>query len=375
MAKIAGLMTTERLQRLQALQRAAHVDWVALVPGPNLIYFTGLHMHLSERPIVALFPADDELPVLIAPRFEVGKAQSGPVRLDWRVFSYTDDMPYAGAFEQAAQQAHLHGKTIAVEPLQMRVMEWALLSNAVEGINQVSAAEMIASLRMCKDADEIAAMRRAVEMTEDVLTQALEDIRAGMTERQVAGLLMRRMLSAGAHSLPFQPLVQSGPNGANPHGTSGERTLQRGDLVVIDFGLTIADYSSDITRTFAVGDAAAEIREIYEVVKAANAAGRAAARPGATGEDVDRAARAVIEDAGYGQYFIHRTGHGLGLEGHEPPYMVKGDRTVLRPGMTFTIEPGIYIPGTGGVRIEDDVVITESGSLSLTTFTRDLVIL
>jgi len=145
-------------------------------------------------------------------------------------------------------------------------------------------------------------------------------------------------------------------------------------MVVIDFGLTIADYSSDITRTIAIGEPSEEMRVIHDIVKAANAAGRAAAKPGATGEDVDRAARSVIEAAGYGEYFTHRTGHGLGLEGHEPPYMVAGDTTVLRPGMTFTVEPGIYIPGKGGVRIEDDVLITEEGSQSLTTFTRDLVV-
>ncbi len=367
-------MTTARLSKLKHAQRSAGVDYVALVPGPNLIYFTGLHMHLSERPILALFPTADEPPILIAPFFEVGKATSGPVRLDWQVHSYKDGVPYEDAFRSAADVHGLHGKTIAVEPLQMRVLEWALLSGAAHGVQQASASELITPLRMIKDADEVAAMQRAIALAEAALTQTLEEIRAGMTERQVAGLLMSRMLDAGAHALPFAPLVQAGPNGANPHGTSSDRPLRQGDMVVIDFGLTVDDYSSDITRTIAVGEPDAPMREAYEVVKAANAAGRAAARPGVTGEAVDRAARKVIEAAGYGQYFTHRTGHGLGLEGHEPPYMVAGDTTVLQPGMTFTIEPGIYIPGKGGVRIEDDVLITEDGSQSLTTFTRDLMI-
>jgi Xaa-Pro dipeptidase len=141
----------------------------------------------------------------------------------------------------------------------------------------------------------------------------------------------------------------------------------------MDFGMTLRDYSSDITRTIVIGKLDDEMASIYEAVKAANAAGRAAAKPGATCEAVDKATRDVIEAAGYGQYFTHRTGHGLGLEGHEPPYIVGGNALVLQPGMTFTVEPGIYIPGKGGVRIEDNVVITESGCESLTTFTRDIV--
>jgi len=144
---------------------------------------------------------------------------------------------------------------------------------------------------------------------------------------------------------------------------------------VIDFGAVVDGYGSDITRTIAIGEPDAELRAVYEVVKAANAAGRAAARPGATGEAVDRAARAVIASAGYGSYFTHRTGHGLGLEGHEPPYMVQGDTTPLQPGMTFTVEPGIYLAGKGGVRIEDDVLITNEGSESLTTLSRELIVI
>lgn len=373
-AKIARIMTSERLSRLKQAQRLMNIDYVALVPGPNLVYFTGLRMHLSERPIVALLPATDTAPILIAPFFELGKVTSGPVALDWQVYSYRDGVPYQDAFLAAAEAHHLRGKTVAVEPLQMRVLEWTLLSQAAPGIQQASATDLIAPLRMVKDADEIAAMRRAIALSEAALTQTLSEIREGMTERQVANHLVGAMLAAGAQGLPFEPLVQSGPSGANPHGASGDRPLRRGDMIVIDFGLTVDGYSSDITRTIAIGEPDAEMRAVYEVVKAANAAGRNAARPGATGETVDRAARSVVEAAGYGQYFTHRTGHGLGLEGHEPPYMVAGDTTPLRPGMTFTVEPGIYIPGKGGVRIEDDVLITEDGSQSLTSFTRDLVV-
>jgi Xaa-Pro dipeptidase len=367
-------MSIERIERLKRAARNAGIDVVALVPGPNLVYFTGLNMHLSERPIVALIPTNDDPPTLITPFFEVGKAISGKVKLDWQVHSYKDGVPYQQAFDAAAAQGKLAGKTLGVEPLHMRVLEWSLL-RAAAVVKQASAAEVIGELRMRKDAGEVAAMKRAIELTEGALTQTLEDIRPGQTERQVAGALMTRLLAAGAEAMPFSPLIQAGPNGANPHAGAGDRVIEAGDLLIMDFGLTLNDYSSDITRTIAVGEPGDEMKRVYETVKAANAAGRAAARPGVTCASVDKAARDVIEAAGYGEYFTHRTGHGLGLEGHEPPYIVAGNDLVLQPGMTFTVEPGVYIPGKGGVRIEDNVVITEAGCESLTTFTRDLIVL
>jgi Xaa-Pro dipeptidase len=203
----------------------------------------------------------------------------------------------------------------------------------------------------------------------------LEEIMVGMTERQIASKMMNKMMESGAHAIAFGPLIQSGPNASNPHGVVGDRKIQSGELLLFDFGLTLDDYSSDLTRTVSLGDPSAEMKQIYEVVKAANAAGRAAVKPGVTGADIDRAARKVIDDAGYGEYFTHRTGHGLGLEIHEAPYMVSDETTKLKPGMTFTIEPGIYLPGVGGVRIEDNVVVTETGGESLSSFTRDLLIL
>lgn len=367
-------MSIERIERLKHAARAAGIDLIALVPGPNLVYFTGLHMHLSERPIVALIPSNDDPPILITPFFEVGKATSGKVKLDWQVHSYKDGVPYQAVFDEAAALHRLAGKTIGVEPLQMRVLEWSLLS-AAANVKQASAAEAIAELRMRKDAGEVAAMKRAITLTEDALTRTLEDIRPGMAERQVAAVLMNRMLEAGAENLPFPPLIQAGPSGANPHAGAGDRVIAAGDLLIMDFGLTLNDYSSDITRTIAVGEPSSEMKRVYDTVKAANAAGRAAVKPDVTCASVDQAARDVIEAAGYGEYFTHRTGHGLGLEGHEPPYIVAGNDLVLQPGMTFTVEPGIYLPGKGGVRIEDNVVVTEAGCESLTTFTRDLVVL
>ena len=369
-------MTLQRLSRLSELQRGAGTDYVAVVPGPNLVYFTGLHMHLSERPILVLFPADlGKPPVMIAPFFEVGKATAGPVKLDWKIYSYKDGEPYQAAVDKAAQENGWTGLTIGVEPTQMRVIEWNLLANAAKGLKQADGSQLIQQLRMTKDADEVAKMQRAIVLTEKALQAALPQIHAGQTEREVAAILGREMQAQGAQGFPFGALVQAGVSAANPHGGAGDRVLQNGDLVVMDFGLTVDEYSSDITRTIAIGAPPDDMRHVYEVVKLANAAGRAAVKPGIAAQEVDRAAREVIEEAGLGEYFTHRTGHGLGLEGHEAPYMVEGDLTVLQPGMTFTVEPGIYIPGKGGVRIEDNLVVTEAGGESLTRFDRDLIIL
>lgn len=367
-------MTQARLQRLTELLRAEGIDYVALVPGANLVYFTGLHMHLSERPIVALFSAKGDAPILVAPFFEMGKATGGPVRLDWRTYSYRDGQDPQIAFQQALDENDIDGNLIAVEPTQMRVLEWNLLTGAAKGLRQTSAAEAIKQLRMIKDADEIAEMRKAVEIAEHAFTDTLPHVMAGMKESDVASLLADNLTKRGAQGLAFEPLVQTGLTATNPHGHAGEHTLQDGDLMVVDWGCRFGNYLSDITRTVGIGAVSDELRHIYDTVKAANAAGRAAVRPGVPCEMVDKAARDVIEQAGYGEYFTHRTGHGLGMEGHEPPYMVKGETLLLQPGMTFTVEPGIYKPGVGGVRIEDDMLVTTTGGESLTSFERDLVI-
>jgi Xaa-Pro dipeptidase len=194
-----------------------------------------------------------------------------------------------------------------------------------------------------------------------------------MTEREICNILTSEMLGRGGEGFPFEPLVLAGEASGQPHGRTGARTVDEGGILLFDFGTIVNGYPSDITRTFVVGGEPEEkFREVYEIVKAANAAGCAAAKPGVPCQEVDRAARRVIEDAGYGEYFIHRTGHGLGLDIHEDPNMVEGNDLPLAEGMTFTVEPGIYIEGWGGVRIEDNLVVTADGAESLTTFSRDL---
>ncbi len=365
-------MTQHRIIQLQQLAAQSQLHAVAIMPGPNMQYFTGLHFHLSERPTLAIFPITGQ-PVLICPAFEATKTQRSPIA--WQLFTYVDGQDPLEAFHAASHALQLDQKRLGVEAYKMRVLELRLLEKAAYALQCEPADALIAQLRMIKDTDEIVAMRRAIEITERALDDVLDAVRVGMTERQIANLLTQALLQRGAEGLAFEPLIQSGPNTALPHATAGERVVLAGEVLLLDFGVTLDGYNSDITRTFVMGETSAEIKKIYELVKQANAAGRAAAKPGATGQDVDRAARKVIVDAGYGQYFTHRTGHGLGLEGHEPPYMVEGNAVPLEAGNTFTIEPGIYVPGLGGVRIEDDMVITADGAESLTTYDRELRII
>lgn len=366
-------MNWPRVAALRALQRQHQLDFVALTPGPSFTYFTALPMHLSERPILALLPAEEAPPIVIGPHFELGKLAAD--RAAWHTYGYRDGEPFEQAFRRMAEDHLTSRRRIGIEPTHFRALEWMLLTAAAPGVELASASELVAELRGIKDATEVDHLRAAVRCAERALEATLPHIRLGMTEREAASLLIAQLFAAGAEGMPFQPLVQSGPNAALPHATPSDRSLRAGDVLLLDFGATRNGYHSDITRTFALGEIPAVLRRAYELVQQANAAGRVAAGPGVRAEAVDAAARAVIEAGGFGAHFIHRTGHGLGLEGHEPPYIVLGNAKPLQPGMTFTIEPGIYLPGLGGVRIEDNVVITSNGCESLTTFPRELITL
>jgi Xaa-Pro dipeptidase len=367
-------MGKRRIQRLVELMVERSVDYVAVMPGANLLYLTSASFHLSERPTLAFFPAQGK-PAVIVPSFEATRFTSSSTDIDWRVFPWSDEEGPTVAFASAARALGLAGKTLAIEELAMRVRELRLIESGTPDVHLTDAEPLLGSLRLRKDETEIARMRQAIAITEAALEAVLADIHVGITERMIANQLVQELRQKGAEGLAFNPAVASGPNSAVPHSTPGDRALGAGDLLLFDFGVTIGGYASDITRTIAVGDVDDELRRVYDVVKRANAAGRAAARPGIEIQEVDRATRKVIVDAGYGQYFTHRTGHGLGLDVHEPPFVCEGDATILGPGMTFTVEPGIYLPGKGGVRIEDDVVITPGGSESLTSFDRELKVL
>ncbi len=363
------LARQEKLE--QAIQQAG-LDALALNPGPSLTYLTGLHFHLMERPFLLIF-APGKTPCLVLPELEAPKIAGLPFKL--AAFSYNENpLEWTKAFAGAAHAAGINGKRVGVETRQMRLLEIGFLEEVAANTKFVPAEDVVAALRMYKDPVEVDAMRRAAQVAQKALLATLPLVRIGMDEQELAGELVVQLLRSGSNpKMPFAPIIAGGPNSANPHATPTRRKLVHGDLLLFDWGAAVDDYFSDITRTFALGEIDPELSKIAEIVKLANSAAREIARPGVPLRAVDAAARDVITQAGYGQFFTHRTGHGLGMEGHEEPYVRSDNDQLLEAGMTFTIEPGIYMPGRGGVRIEDDVLVTSDGLESFTDLSRDLI--
>ncbi|MGC9349803.1 MAG: M24 family metallopeptidase [Anaerolineae bacterium] len=355
----------ERIEKVLSVAEAMGLDALALVPGPNLFYTSHLSFFLSERPIVALLPVD-AAPAVVLPELEAGKAASE----GYETFTYTDEEGYTLAFHEACASLELAEARVGVEALRMRVLEAHILERFAPGVELVPVDEIYAEMRMTKTVEELNTMRRAVAVAERAFLEWITYLRVGMTEREAAARLVSALLSGGADGLAFDPIVASGPNGALPHAVPGDRLFQAGDWIVVDWGARVAGYVSDLTRSVVIGPPGEHMQRIHRIVLEANAAGRDAVVPGAAAESVDAAARQVIASYGYGRQFFHRTGHGLGLEEHEPPYIVRGNDRKLVPGMTFTVEPGIYIEGVGGVRIEDDIVVTSAGVETLTSLAR-----
>jgi len=364
-------MTQARLEKLTASLQTSNLDAVILNPGPTLKYLTGLNFHLMERPVV-LFVAPGKDPVLVLPELELPKVDLFPYKVQGIPYG-ENPLEWDNAFRKAAQALGLDGKRIGVEPRNLRLLEIRHVKAGAPEADYPDASDVIAELRLRKDKAEVDAMRKAVQIAQDALKATLPQIKIGMTEKVIASELVMQLLKHGSEpEIPFAPIVSAGPNSANPHASPSDRKLQAGDLLVIDWGAAYDGYISDLTRTFAVGEVDAELQKIHKIVQQANAAGRAAAKPGVPCADVDIATRAVIEDAGYGKYFNHRTGHGIGMEGHEAPYLRGDNMQLLETGMAFTVEPGIYLTGRNGVRIEDNMVITDTGAECLSDMPREI---
>ncbi|NLN70460.1 MAG: aminopeptidase P family protein [Chloroflexi bacterium] len=362
----------ERIKKLTKLMGEFDLPGIALNPGPTLTYLTGLEFHLMERPTVLLITVEGKT-ALVLPALEVGKLASMPIKIE--AFNYSDDpATRSEAFVRAAELLNFSAKELGVEATRMRYLELMYLGDAFPELGFLDASACLAELRIVKDEDEQGKMRQAAVIAQNALLATLKDIKAGMTEVEVANQLMIQLLRAGSDpSLPFAPIVAFGENTADPHSVPSGRRLKPGDLLLVDWGASYQGYFSDITRTFTLGEVDPELQKIGEIVLRANLAGQTAGCAGIEAGAVDRAARAVITDAGYGHAFIHRTGHGLGMEAHEEPYIFDTNPRILTSGMTFTVEPGIYLPGKGGVRIEDDMVVTETGFESLTDMPRQVL--
>ncbi len=369
--KEATFLLKDTLQPLsQRLQREG-LDALLLGPSSDLEYLAGLRLFADERFKGIVVLSDGRL-FSIVPRLyrEQMEAVLGP---ECPQALWDDAEGFLEKVTALWKDFGLHGKTVAVND-GVRAVDLLDLEAAVPGTRFINGHRIVEAMRLIKSPEEMDLLRHAARIADEAFSALLPFIRPGVREGEVARKLEDLLVEKGADGLSFPTIVASGPNGSNPHFMGKSRVLCEGDPVVIDFGCTFQGYCSDTTRTVFVGKASEEDRALYQVVLEANLAGEAAAREGSTAQDVDRATRSVIEKAGYGKYFINRTGHGIGVAVHEAPYIMEGNLQVLEKGMAFSVEPGIYIPGRLGIRIEDIVLVTDRGPEPLSHFTKEITI-
>lgn len=356
-----------RLEKARGLMRANGIDALMLTGGTSMEYFTGIRWGLSERLLAAVIPSKGSA-FLVTPKFEEGRAMEqahqGPLGTDADVYAWEEDeSPYA-LIAKGLKARSLSTATIGAE----ETVRFVFADGAAHlpGVKVVSGTPVTAGCRGVKDAHEIALMRLASQVTLKAYEAAWKSLKDGMTQGDFANLvaLAHRQLgfegSAG---------VQVGKYSALPHGSATPQTVHEGTILLIDGGCKVEGYSSDLSRTFVLGKATQRMKDVFEVEHSAQTAAVKTARPGLACEAVDAAARKVITDAGFGpdyKYFTHRVGHGMGMDGHEWPYLVRGNKLPLAAGMVFSDEPGIYIPGEFGIRLEDDMVITDAGAELMT---------
>jgi len=353
-----------RLQNLRRTMAAEAVDLVALGPGAHLAWLTGTRPHADERPL--LLCVTQSYAGFLMPALE---AESARQHTDLPFHTWRDDEGPGAAFAAVLEAAGARQAKRFVLDETMRADFAALVQDALPGATRLFTETTVGALRLCKDGDEYAALKRNARTADAAMQAAWAGMRTGMTETEVAAIVRDSFKTQGA--TPLFSIVGAGGNGAFPHHHTGETVLRPGDAVVMDIGAGMDGYSSDITRMAVMGSPPDGYQDVHDVVERAVEAAMAAARPGVRAHVVDDAARGVITQAGFGEYFVHRTGHGMGVEIHEPPYITAASQTVLEEGMVFSIEPGTYLPGRFGIRLEDIVILRGDGPEILSDLPRD----
>ncbi len=360
-----------RLHRVQAAMAAAGVKGLVVTPGADLRYLTGYDARPLERLTALVVPVDSD-PALLVPVLELPEAERSPAGLaGMRIVTHEETQD-----AYAAALSWLGAPSVVAVDDHMWASRVFRLQEACPGIRLQAAGAIISEQRMHKGADEITSLRHAATAIDRVHLRMAEFLRVGRTEREAARLIAEAIVAEGHVSADFV-IVASGPNSASPHHAVSDRTIETGDTVVVDIGGSTTDgYCSDCTRTYVLGaEPDPSVTGYFEVLLEAQRAQCDFARPGVSAESVDHVGREVIRDGGFAEYFVHRTGHGIGLETHEEPYIVEGNTRLLAPGMAFSIEPGIYLPGRHGARIEDIVVTTSEGAERLNRTSRRLTVL
>jgi len=357
-----------RIDKARRLMTENRIDGLMLTGGTSMVYFTGMQWGLSERMTAVIIPVKGNA-FIVTPRFEeertLEQARTGPLGAGTQVMTWEEDESPSALVAQGLRAAGIASGALGVEET-VRFVFSNMVGTAAPAIRITSGTPVTAGCRMVKDQHELALMRLASQVTLKAYEAAWTSLTDGMSQDQFADLVAK---AHGKLGFPGSAGVQVGQYSALPHGSVQPQIIREGTILLIDGGCKVEGYSSDLSRTFVLGKATDRMKSVFELEHQAQSAALAAAKPGVECQAVDAAARKVIEDGGFGpgyKYFTHRVGHGMGMDGHEWPYLVKGNTLKLEPGMTFSDEPGIYIPGEFGCRLEDDMVITASGAELLT---------
>ncbi|MDR7000865.1 Xaa-Pro peptidase family protein [Neobacillus niacini] len=362
----------QRVEKLQSWMKENEVEVSFITSSENVFYLSGYFTNPHER-LLALVVFQQEEPFLVCPSMEVHDAR----RSGWEheIIGYSDIQNPWEMIQSAIQKRINTVSKTAIEKEHMNVERYEQLSNLFPKAAFISAEEKLRILRMIKDAKELKIIEEACALADYAVEFGASEIKEGKTELDVLNAVEYALKQKGVTEMSFATMVLTGANAASPHGTPGLTKIQKGDLVLFDLGVIVDRYCSDITRTVAYGDINDKQKEIYDTVLKAQLAAIEASKPGITAAEVDLTARRIIADAGYGEYFPHRLGHGLGISVHEYPSMTETNQLVIEEGMVYTIEPGIYVPEVAGVRIEDDIFITADGAKVLTKFPKELQII
>lgn len=360
------MQTKERIARLQLRMEETGIDMVAVGPTSNMSYLLGFAPHADERLCTLLISVHDISMIVPSLNFEETAAHTSIHLIPWK----DSDGPQRTLQEVRAKYGI--PRTLAVDGA-MRADSVIHLKNELTPERLIPVDELISTLRMIKSKNEIEMLAHAAAQADRAMQAAIDACNPGITEKDVAWITESAFRQDGAEEVCFT-LIASGPNGAFPHHHSSHRQMQKGDAIIIDIGASLNGYKSDITRMVHLGEPNPEFLQVYDAVHKANQNAMSSVKPGIAAEKIDYAARSSLEDAGYGEVFVHRTGHGIGLDVHEPPWIMSGNKTILEEGMTFSIEPGAYLVGKFGVRIEDIVVVTDTGVRNFTGFDHSLVI-
>ncbi|WP_379965444.1 M24 family metallopeptidase [Ectobacillus sp. sgz5001026] len=362
----------QRLQHVMNWLQTTEKEAAFITSTSNVFYLSGFYCEPNER-LLGLFVFQEKEPILICPKMEEGKARTAGWNYEIIGFNDTDNPWEMVSHSIRAHGIHVH--TLAIEKEHMNVQRYEALCSLFPTATFTAAEEKMQELRLIKDEKELSILRQAAQMADYAVELGVSQIAEGKSEMEILSTIEYEVKKRGINKMSFSTMVLTGANSALPHGEPGNNKIQRGDFVLFDLGVVIDGYCSDITRTVAFGDISEEQSHIYNTVLTSGLHAIDICKPGTSIADVDRAARSFIENAGYGDYFPHRLGHGLGISIHEYPSLTNINKNTLRKGMVFTIEPGIYVPNVGGVRIEDDVYITDTGVEVLTKYPKELQII